>query len=182
MPRLNVTIPTSVGNLEIYANPSRLNKAEKLIKDTPKILTEAYLEAATAEATMIANMAKRCIRDGIPPRGSGVSWPGHANSTIRKYGEHGLLNLTGQYLNMIKVIRIGSRVAAGVPPGQKKYRPDHRQTKLTLTQVAKVLEYGSEGTIPARPLWRYLWPAIGGSEHYKKRLVEVLRKKIRKYM
>lgn len=184
MPSLQITLPTVLGDLEIYANPSRLAKAEKLLKTTPELLTKAYEVAGTIYANRIMKMAKYCLTHGIPPRGSGVSWPPHTSLTVKRLGQHTLLLWTGQYRNYIRVLRRGTRIAVGVPPGMKKYRRDDYKdpNPLTLSQVAKILEYGTlDGKIPERPLWRYLWPTVGGKESYKKELAYQIRKQIRNF-
>lgn len=182
MPKLAITIPTSLGEIGLYANPTQLAKAEKLIKETPKILTDAYTIAATKYAERIAKMARTCLSRGMPPSGSGVSWPPHAASTVKRLGEHGLLYWSSQYYHHIRVLKRGKHIAVGVPPGTRKTRPDHYRSAnpLTLSQVAKILEFGS-AKIPARPLWQYLWPTVGGQDAYRKELVQQIRKQIRKY-
>lgn len=184
MIKLSITLPTEFGELEIYANPTRLKKAEELIRKTPKILNDAYEIAAHKFANRLVRMAKYCLANGIPPRGSGVSWPPHAESTVRRLGEHTLLYWSSQYYHHIRVIKRGKHIAVGVPPGLKKTRPDGSRSysELTLSQVAKILEFGSrDGKIPKRPLWQYLWPSIGGDSPYKRELVQQIRKQINKY-
>ena len=180
--RLNLTIPTALGDLQVYADPSKLNKADKLIQSVPKILTESYNIAGYRFAERIARMAKTCLSRGMPPRGSGVSWPPHSVNTVKRLGEHTLLNWSGQYKNAIRVGRRGKHIYAGVPSGLKKTRPDHRPGRLTLSQVAKILEYGTDdGRIPERPLWNPLWEVVGGKAKFKEELVQEIRKQIRKY-
>lgn len=182
MPKLALTIPTSIGDLQIYANPKQLEKADRLIQKTPKILTDAYTIAATKFAERLAKTARSCLAHGMPPRGSGVSWPPHAASTVKRLGEHTLLYWSSQYYHHIQVLKRGKHIAVGVPPGLHKTRPDgwKSSSPLTLSQVAKILEYGS-GKIPPRPLWRYLWPTVGGQDAYRRELVQQIRKQIRKY-
>ena len=182
MPKLAITIPTSLGEIGLYANQKKLDQADKLIRETPKILTDAYTIAATKYAERIAKIARSCLAHGMPPSGSGVSWPPHAASTVKRLGEHTLLYWSSQYYHHIRIIKRGKHIAVGVPPGLRKTRPDgwKSSSPLTLSQVAKILEYGSD-KIPARPLWQYLWPAVGGQEAYRKELVQQIRKQIRKY-
>lgn len=178
---LQVTLPTTLGRVEIYADPTKLAKAEKLIKDTPKILTDAYTIAATKYAERIAKMARSCLKRGMPPSGSGVSWPPHAESTVKRLGQHGLLYWSSQYYHNISVVKRGKHIAAGIASGRsRKTRPDQLPTRLTLSAVARILEFGG-GYVPERPLWQYLWPAVGGREHYRMELVQQIRKQIRKY-
>lgn len=181
---ISVTIPSALGRVQLYADPRQVEKATELIKSTPEILTKAYNISANRYAERIVRTAKSCIAHGIPPRGSGVSWPPHAASTVKRLGAHTLLYWSHQYYHHIKVIRRGKHIAVGVPSSLRKTRPDHYRSSspITLSRVAKILELGSEdGKIPARPLWRYLWPSVGGSDSYEKDLVKEIRKQISLY-
>lgn len=182
MPKLQLTIPTCFGDIAVYADPRDVARANKLIQKTPQILTEAYINAVNKWGPRLVRAAKSCLIHGMPPKGSGVSWPPHSAMTVKRLGAHTLLNWTGEYKRNIKLVRRGRQFAVGLPPGKKKTRPDGSTSGLTLTQVAKILEYGSRnGKIPARPLWQYLWNSVGGNEPYKKVLVREIRKQIRKY-
>lgn len=178
---INITFPTALGTVHIYANPTQQRKADKLIKSVPKILKDSYEAAATRWGERIVRMAKTCLKRGMPPPGSGVSWPPHAESTTRKLGEHTLLYWSGQYHNQIKLLRRGKYIFAGVHGSTNKTRPDGRKSNLTLLQVAKILEFGG-GRVPARPLWIPLYESMGGNDKFKQELVKEIRKQLRKYM
>ena len=177
---INITLSTVLGNVKIWANPRQQKKAEELLRKTPEILQQAYKNTAQRFGDRLAKMAKTCLRNGIPPKNSGVSWPPHAASTTRRLGEHTLLYWSSQYYHAIGVYKRGRNIFVGVNSGVKKTRPDGRNSGLTLLQVAKILEFGG-GKVPARPLWIPLFESVGGKAKFKQELVKEIRKQIRKY-
>ncbi len=177
---INITLSTVLGNVKIWANPRQQRKAEELLKKTPEILHQAYLNTAKRFGERLAKMAKTCLRNGMPPSNSGVSWPPHAASTTRRLGEHTLLYWSSQYYHAVGVYTRGRNIFVGVKSSVKKTRPDGRTSGLTLLQVAKVLEFGG-GKIPARPLWIPLFESVGGKAKFKQELVKEIRKQMRKY-
>lgn len=181
MNSLQITLPTFVGDIDIYINPARQAKAERLIKQTPRILSKAYEVAGLRFANRLARIAKTCISRGMPPPGSRVSWPPHSINTIKSIGSHTLLYWSSQYWRNIKPLKRGKHIAVGLPPGMIKTRPDGKSSKgRTLTQVAKMLEFGSSsGKLPPRPLWTVLWDD-NMKEKFKKELVLEIRKQIRR--
>ena len=177
---INITLSTVLGNVKIWANPRQQKKAEELLRKTPEILQQAYKNTAQRFGDRLAKMAKTCLRNGIPPKNSGVSWPPHAASTTRRLGEHTLLYWSSQYYHAIGVYKRGRNIFVGVNSGVKKTRPDGRNSGLTLLQVAKILEFGG-GKVPARPLWIPLFESVGGKAKFKQELVKEIRKQVRKY-
>ena len=177
---INITLSTVLGNVKIWANPRQQKKAEELLRKTPEILQQAYKNTAQRFGDRLAKMAKTCLRKGIPPHNSGVSWPPHAASTTRRLGEHTLLYWSSQYYHAIGVYKRGRNIFVGVNSGVKKTRPDGHTSGLTLLQVAKILEFGG-GKVPARPLWIPLFESVGGKAKFKQELVKEIRKQVRKY-
>lgn len=184
MNTVNITFPTSLGDVKIYMDPRKKAIADKLLREFPHIMRNAYEKSAMAFGNRLAREAKTCLSRGMPPRGSGVSWPPHAESTVKRLGEHTLLYWSSQYYHAIKVRKRGKYIFVGVPSGLKKTRKDNYKSSnpLTLTKVANILEFGSgDGKIPPRPLWGPLWSSVGGKNNFKKVLVKELRKELRKY-
>lgn len=178
---INISFPTALGNVKIWANPSQQRKATELLKKTPQILNQAYVNTAKRFGERLAKMAKTCLRKGMPPPNSGVSWPPHAASTTRRLGAHTLLYWSTQYYHAIGVYTRGKHIFVGVKASQRKTRPDKSSPSgLTLTQVAKILEFGG-GRVPARPLWIPLLESVGGKAKFKQELVKEIRKQMRKY-
>lgn len=179
MAGISISFPTFIGNIQIYASPLKTEKARRLLGKTPTLLNKAYELTSNAYAKRIREIAMRCLRRGMPPQGSNESWPPHTKSTIDRIGEHTLLYWSSQYYHHIRIIKRGKTISVGVPPGLIKTRPDLYKPKhrMTLSQVAKILENGSDdGRIPPRPLWKHLWNAVGGKEAYKKAYAKNLRK------
>lgn len=181
MASVGITLPTGLGDLQIYINPPQKAKADKLLKEMPELLTQAYLLAAQRFGERLARMAKSCLAHGLPPSGSGVSWPPHTAATTKRLGAHTLLYWSTQYYHAIRVSKRGRNIYVGVPAGLKKTRPDGYKgtNRLTLVQVAKILEYGG-GNVPARPLWNPLWAVM--KDKFSNELVQEIRKQVRKYM
>jgi hypothetical protein len=75
-----------------------------------------------------------------------------------------------------------TRIFVGLPLGVKKVHPKfgRRPTKLTLIQVANILEFGS-GAIPARPLWRPLYTDMKGNERINTFVKNAILRQLNKY-
>lgn len=167
--------------IELYVDKRAMERAQKLIEDTPDILYEGYKEGSSLFAKKLLKLIKDSLRTGMPPRGSNVSWPKHAPSTIRKLGEHKLLNYTGQYLRSVSTFKSRDGVYVGLPPGVKKVRGKSGSLgKRTLTQVATMLENGGD-SLPPRPLWKPAYKVVGGNKELTKLIIKELRKQIRRY-
>lgn len=181
MKSLHITLPTIVGEIDIYVNRNQQAKAERLIQKCPSILSKSYEIAGLKFANRLARIAKTCISRGMPPPGSRISWPPHSINTIKTIGSHTLLYWSSQYWRNIKPIKRGKHIAVGLPPGLIKTRPDGKSSKgKTLTQVAKMLEFGSSsGKLPPRPLWTVLWDS-SMNDKFKKELILEIRKQIRR--
>lgn len=183
MPSHGITLPTALGDLRIYVNKSQQAKATNLLKSMPDILTRSYEEAATKFGERLARMARTCLSRGIPPPGSGVSWPPHSAATIKRYGQHTLLYWSSQYYHAIRVRRRGKNIYVGVHSSTIKTRPDGRNLGIRLINVAKLLEYGDEsGNLPPRPLWSPLFQSVGGKDRFKQEVIKVIKHKIRGYL
>lgn len=102
----------------------------------------------------------------------------HAPGTVKKYGEHTLLRLTGQYAKSVTVVKTKNRTFVGLPIGIKKITYTGKTSRKTLNQIAIMLEYGSrDGNLPPRPLWNPAFKAAGGKLPYKRKYEMKLEKK-----
>lgn len=177
------TLPAEF-DVRIYVNPKQQAKAQKLLDSMPHIYHEAYSKATLTFGRKLARLVRRCLKIGQPPPGSHVSWPPHSANTIRRWGEHPLLNLTGTYMRAIRIQSNKSRIWVGVPAGMPG---GQKNSKLTLNQIAIIQEFGSTtGTnafIMPRPLWRPAWKVLAGrnNEKFKVTLMRALQREIRKY-
>lgn len=176
---VNITVSTPFGDLQIYTDPKEQARAEELIADTPGMMEDAYYRATEKFGNQLLKLVRKCLKNGTPPKG--VQWSPHSANTIKRYGEHTLLNYTGQYLRSVQLVRQKKRVYVGLPTNVKKIRGNGKTSIRTLNQIAIMLEYGSRnGNLPPRPLWKPAMEQIGGSKELKRILVNELRKEIRK--
>lgn len=186
---VNRTIKLPVlADLQIYVDKRDQQKAQRLLDRQPEILRRAYNNAAMEFANKLLRVVKTCLNKGQPPAGQGVSWPPHSPHTTKKYGEHTLLHLTGQYARTVQIMRNrNGNIIVGIPPNVKKERPTSKSQEgqsdgnsiRTLNQVAYILEVGT-ANIPPRPLWKPAYQSVGGTKEVKKLMVKHIRKEIRK--
>lgn len=178
---VNITLSIPVGPLEIYVDKREQARAERLIAKTPSILTKGYAKGAEKFGNQLLRIVRRSLNTGVPPRGSGVSWPLHAPGTIKKYGDHTMLNLTGQYARSVTLVKGKERIFVGLPIGIKKITYTGKTSRKTLNQIAIMLEYGSrDGNLPPRPLWAPTFKTVGGKAVLQKEIRNEVRKEIRR--
>ncbi len=96
------------------------------------------IEATEKFGNQLLRLVKKCLRTGTPPRGT--HWDPHSANTIKRYGEHTLLNYTGQYLRSVQIVKQKNRTYVGIPTNLKKTRKGDRTSKRTLNQVAIMLD------------------------------------------
>lgn len=180
--KVNINISLPIGSVQIYVDPRKQMQAEKLITRTPQIMQRGYDLGSRKFGNQLLRIVKRSLNTGVPPPGSKVSWPPHATATLKKYGAHTLLNLTGQYARSVTMVTQKDRTFVGLPPGLRKITYSGRTSRKTLNQIAIMLEYGSrDGNLPPRPLWKPAFEAAGGNVVLEKEIRNQLRKELRKY-
>lgn len=178
---VNITISIPIGPLEIYVDKREQARAERLIAKTPSILTKGYVKGTEKFGNQLLRIIRRSLNTGVPPRGSGVSWPPHAPDTIKKYGDHTMLNLTGQYARSVTLVKGKKRIFVGLPIEIKKITYTGKTSRKTLNQIAIMLEYGSrDGKLPSHPLWAPVFKAAGGKAALQKEIRNEVRKEIRR--
>jgi len=180
--KVNINISNTICDIQIYTDPVKQRQAEELIANTPRIMELGYKFGTREFGNQLLRIIRRSLNTGLPPPGSKVSWAPHSIATVKKYGEHTLLNLTGQYANSITIVTQKNRTFVGLPTGLRKAKYSGGTSRRTLNQIAIMLEYGSrDGHLPARPLWQPAFEAVGGKEDLKKNIRNQLRKELRKY-
>lgn len=180
--KVNINISLPIGSVQIYVDPRKQMQAEKLITRTPQIMQKGYDLGSRKFGNQLLRIVRRSLNNGLPPPGSKVSWPPHATATLKKYGAHTLLNLTGQYARSVTMVTQKDRTFVGLPPGLRKITYSGRTSRKTLNQIAIMLEYGSrDGNLPPRPLWKPAFEAAGGNVVLEKEIRNQLRKELRKY-
>ena len=178
----------------LYVDPAKIAKAERIIKEMPEIETRAFHKGCTNFGKMLATYVRRCIKTNTPPHG--VSWPPHSEAYLKKYDVKGFWYLSGQMFRSIKLRNYQGGYYVGPNPTEKAVDPVNkygrsRTSNLTLIQLARLLEVGTfagagsslyTNYIPARPLFRPSFKAVGGTERLKKYLIDNLRKQIKPYL
>lgn len=184
---VNISIPLfGTARLDIYVDPRDQQAAERFLKNQPAVLNRAYLGAATEFGNKLLKIIKRCIMTGKPPPNQGVSWPPHSEWTKKRFGEHPLLNLTGQYYREVQLMKSKyGRVMVGVPKVIKERMVSKKNggvtadSTRTLNQIAYILEVGT-ANIPPRPLWKPAYQAAGGPKEIRNLMVKHIRREISK--
>lgn len=179
---VNRTLDIPSGRLEIYVDKAQQARAEKLIQSVPSILTKSYENGTRKFGEKLLRIVKKCLSTGMPPAGSGVSWPPHAEATVKALGEHTLLNWTGQYKRSVNIYHQRNRTYVGLPNRVRKIRKKGKESGKTLNQIAILLEYGSkDSNLPPRPLWAPAYKAAGGTKVLQKILRNEIRKQLRNH-
>ena len=180
--KVNINLSNNLCDIQIYVDPVKQRQAERLIAKTPSIMKLGYELGTRKFGNQLLRIVRRSLNNGLPPPGSKVSWPPHAIATLKKYGAHTLLNLTGQYARSVTMVTQKDRTFIGLPPGLRKITYSGRTSRKTLNQIAIILEYGSrDGNLPPRPLWKPAFEAAGGNVVLEKEIRNQLRKELRKY-
>lgn len=181
---VNINLSIPIGSLEIYVDKREQARAERLIAQTPSILTKGYAKGTEKFGNQLLRIVRRSLNTGVPPIGSGVSWPPHAPGTIKKYkkyGDHTMLHLTGQYARSVTLVKGKKRTFVGLPIGIRKITYTGKTSRKTLNQIAIMLEYGSrDGNLPPRPLWGPAFKTAGGKAALQKEIRNEIRKEIRR--
>lgn len=179
--KVNINLSNNLCDIQIYVDPVKQRQAERLIAKTPSIMKLGYELGTRKFGNQLLRIVRRSLNTGVPPPGTHTSWPKHAPGTVKKYGEHTLLRLTGQYAKSVTVVKTKNRTFVGLPIGIKKITYTGKTSRKTLNQIAIMLEYGSrDGNLPPRPLWNPAFKAAGGKAALQKEIRNEVRKEIRK--
>lgn len=183
---------SSPEDIQIYISPRDQQRAEEFFRRTPEAMLLAYRRASQRYAKIILDIVKRAIATGLPPPGSGVSWPPLSPKTLKTYASWKYPNAHPWYLVGAMYRRVGIfqtrkrdyQVRVGFPHGVRAAHPAKSEraawsSRPTLTALARQLEEGSN-KVPSRPLFRPAVKAAGGTRRLNTYLVEELRKEFRK--
>lgn len=179
--KVNVTIP-KVSDLVLQVKLNgEWTQVESAISHLGPDIQRGYDVAVSKYAKKLLSIVKTSLTLGIPPVGGGVTWQPLSEATIKRWGQHPIYNLTGLYSRSVGLYQYKSRTLIGLPISAKRAS----QKKLTLNQLAKILEFGSnDGRIPARPVWSPSVKAAGGNTKLKQLILtstlsELLKRGIR---
>lgn len=176
--KVNITLPNiSDLSLEIKLEGD-WNKVNYMVENLGTSIQRGYDMAISKFARDLLRIVKRSLVTGIPPIGGGVTWQPLSPSTIKRYGKHPIYNLTGLYSRSVGLYQYKSRTLVGLPIGTRR----SSQNKLTLNQLAIILEFGSrDGKIPSRPVWSPSLRAVGGKVKLRKSILTEIRRQLLKY-
>lgn len=155
-------------------------RAEEVIDDLPNILQGSYEIAAAKFSKDLLNIVRKSIKTGNPPGGL-VHWPPLSYDYSMKKGHDRPYIFSGYYSRSVSIFKRGKKVFIGLPPGVR-YPNRGKRAGLTLNQVAKILEFGSNKVgIPARPLWGPALITAGGVKQIRKEILTNIRRGLSKY-
>lgn len=176
--KVNITLP-KVSNLVLQVKLNgEWQKVESLVSNLGPSMQRGYDKAVSKFSRNLLAIVKKSLTLGIPPVGGGVTWQPLAPSTIERYGQHPIYNLTGLYSRSVGLFRYKSKVLIGLPIGARR----SPQKKLTMNQLAIMLEFGSnDDRIPPRPVWEPSLKAVGGKNKLKQLILTEIRKELQKY-
>lgn len=176
---VNITLP-NISNLGLQIKlDGKWQKLDLLASRLQPSIQEGYDRAIKLYSNRLIRIVKKALTTGIPPSNSNTQWAPHSKSTIKRYGAHNLLNLTGTYSRAIGLKQYKSRTLIGLPIQSRHSSQGH----ITLNQLAILLEYGSKeqgakGSIPARPVWRPALKSVGGKQALKTEIIREIRSKL----
>ena len=175
--KVNITLP-KVSDLVLQVKLNgEWQKVESLVSNLGPSMQRGYDKAVNKFSRNLLAIVKKSLTLGIPPMGGGVTWQPLSQATIKRWGQHPIYNLTGLYSRSVGLYRYKSRVLIGLPIGTRR-----SQKKLTLNQLARILEFGSnDGRIPPRPVWAPSLKAVGGKNKLKQLILTEIRKELQNY-
>lgn len=176
--KVNITLP-KVSDLVLQVKLNgEWQKVEYLVSNLGPSMQRGYDKAVSQFSRNLLAIVRESLTLGIPPVGGGVTWQPLAPSTIKRYGQHPIYNLTGLYSRSVGLFRYKSMVLIGLPPGIRR----SSQKELTMNQLAIMLEFGSkDGRIPPRPVWAPSLKVAGGKNKLKQLILTEIRKELQKY-
>lgn len=158
-------------------------KATQLPVRVASAMRKGYDDGVDKFSKRFIQTIQKAITTGIPPKGSGVKWEPLSPKTLKRYGIHNPYMITGLYRHSIHLFKSKTRTYIGLNRSKASgggLKPD---SKLTLAQVARVLEYGNDegmgSGIPPRPLWGPTLKSVGGNQRLKKYIIDSIMDKLR---
>lgn len=177
--KTNITIP-QLPNIELHITGDWV-KVMDLTDNIGKTILKGYNKGSDKVSRLILNIVRRSLQSGRPP--SGTHWPPlsqvYNDKLDKKYPGHKIYNVTGLYSRSVGVYKYKNRTIIGLPYNTK---PSNSKSNISLIEVAIILEYGNKHTsissIPARPLWKPSFKAVGGKNRLKKEIMWGIRSQL----
>ena len=171
--KVNLNLPMPQVEIRLEGNWVGL---DRLSYGMAASIKKGYDNATEKYSNLLLKTVRRAIKSGQPPPNSGVYWQPLSEETKKRWEDHKIYNLEGIYGKSIGIHRYKSRTFVGIPIAS---RPSNPNSKLTLNQVAIILEFGNN-RIPARPLWLPSVKSLGGKERLKKEIMQGIRSQLYK--
>lgn len=176
--------------LQIYVDPRMVAKAEKLLREFPEEAYQAYQRGVFRFARQVLAIVRKAFNTGMPPEGSGVSWPPLSPETLKQYEKWGYstttpYNLTGQIRKKVNMFKNSRNLTyVGLPRGEVAINPKPKKKgetegRPTLAKLVSWLEAGSDWA-PPRPIFNPAYKAAGGNTRLEKFIIQELRKAVRR--
>lgn len=171
MARITRRVPNYSPQVELFGD---WDKTKNLINGLEPTIRAGALLGQKSAADKLLKLIKKNIREN----GGSIGWPPVSDkyAKVKKnmgYDPNNLLVLTGLYYRNINVWNKGFTYYVGINRNVKNTKTGG---KLTLIQIATILEYGSVARkIKARPLWRPTFKQFGGSARIKSLIVWHIR-------
>ena len=175
MARVTRRVPNYSPQVELFGD---WDKTKSLLNGIESTIAAGSILGQKAAADKLLKIVKKNIKEN----GGSIGWPPVSDKYARLkksmgYDPSNLLVLTGLYYRNINVWNKGFTYYVGV---NKNIRNTKTGGKITLGQIATILEYGSVvRKIKARPLWRPSFKQFGGSARIKALMVWHIRNLIR---
>ena len=167
-------IPGYIPTIELFGD---WEKTKSLIDGLPVTIKLGSLAGQNSAAQKFLTILRRNIREN----GGSIGWPPLSEKykawrERNGFSSDNMFVLTGLYYRSINIWNNGNTVYVGMKNNTRNMRTGG---KLTLVEIATVLEYGSTlRKIKARPLWGPSFKQLGGSARIKGLIIWHIRNQI----
>ena len=192
--RININIPSPDKLIQIHPTGQWEQVIAGMDRAGQEVL-RGYEDGVAEYGAKVCKIVREAIRSGSPPGGG--HWEPLSEHYQKKTRKHTPYDLTGQYYASVGVYSNRKRTWIGMPYNTR-YRG--QDTRLTLNQIAKILEFGRSGGdgsnyiegdgdegdamdvatsyMPARPLWRPAFSIAGSYEGIRQILLLNIRRRL----
>lgn len=192
--RININLPNPDKLIQIHTT-GQWEQVIAGMEAAGQEVLKGYDEGVREYGELVIKLVRDAIRSGSPPGGG--HWEPLSEHYQKKTRKHTPYDLTGQYYASVGVYSNRKRTWVGMPYNTR-YRG--QDTRLTLNQIAKILEFGRGGGagsnyiegdgeeddamdaatsyMPARPLWRPAFITAGGQAGIRAILLKNIRRRL----
>lgn len=150
------------------------NKLKLTLDQLRAQILQASLEGQNSAAEKFRTLLRRNMRSAQTMGFAPLS-PKTIDLKSKRGHDLSMFMASHTYYNSIEVIRRGNTIRVGIKPWTR-----NPYSKMTVAQIAVVLEYGSQARgIPARPLWRQTWKQFGGPSRVRSIMAWHIHKRLK---